>query len=250
VLFYLKNKYLNNYNWCFLRAVNQIAILELVERLYITPLALSWLKKGQIYIINEYLKYEYSLIPIDSEKKPYIYWKSYQYKKANIEDIFDWCNRFSDINIGIVTGDISKLAVIDVDDLNLLPELKEFLPEAERTTKVRTPRGYHFYFSSNGNNIRTTNNFLGMKVELKYNGCYIVASPSVINGSQYLLEIPLSKMLPLPEIVLNKKDKKDGYSTKKVVEPKQSRNIKFRNKSKVACISQIIDRNLQVGGTR
>jgi len=46
VLFYLKNKYLNNYNWCFLRAVNQIAIFELVERLYITPLALSWLKRG------------------------------------------------------------------------------------------------------------------------------------------------------------------------------------------------------------
>ena len=85
-------------------------------------------------IINEYLKYEYSLIPIDSEKKPYIYWKPFQYKKANTEDVFGWYNIFTDVNIGIVTGNISKLAVIDVDDLNLLPELKEYLPERIRGT--------------------------------------------------------------------------------------------------------------------
>ena len=77
-------------------------------------------------------------MPVDDEKKPYTYWKSFQYKKANIEDVFDWYNNFCDVNIGIVTGDISKLADIDVDDLNLLPELKEFLPELKETTKVKT----------------------------------------------------------------------------------------------------------------
>jgi len=74
-------------------------------------------------IINECLKYDYSLIPINSEKKPYIYWKSYQYKRANIEDIFGWCNKFSDVNIGI-------------DDLNLLPELKEYLPELKKQPEL------------------------------------------------------------------------------------------------------------------
>ena len=79
-----------------------------MERLYITPLALSWLKKGLIYIINEYLKNEYSLIPVDNEKKSYIHWKKYQYQRANKEDIFDWYDKFTDVNIGIVTGKISK----------------------------------------------------------------------------------------------------------------------------------------------
>jgi len=46
-------------------------------------------------IINEYLKYDYSLIPINSEKKPYIYWKSFQYKKASIEDVFNWYDKFT-----------------------------------------------------------------------------------------------------------------------------------------------------------
>ena len=66
-------------------------------------------KEGiEIYksIINEYLKYEYSLIPVNGEKKPYVYWKPYQYKKANTEDIFGWYNKFPDVNIGIVTGNI------------------------------------------------------------------------------------------------------------------------------------------------
>ena len=48
-----------------------------------------------------------------------------------------------------LSGNISKLAVIDVDDPNLLPELEELLPELNGTTRVRTRRGYHYYFSLN-----------------------------------------------------------------------------------------------------
>jgi len=50
------------------------------------------------------------------------------------KDVFDWYHIFCDVNIGIVTGNISKLAVINVDDPNLLPELKEFLLEPNETT--------------------------------------------------------------------------------------------------------------------
>ena len=96
-----------------------------------------------IYIINEYLKNEYSLIPVNNEKKSYIYWEKYQHQRADKEDIFNWYDKFTDVNIGIVTGNISKLAVIDVDDINILPELKEILPEIKETTRVRTRRGYH-----------------------------------------------------------------------------------------------------------
>ena len=137
-------------------------------------------------IINEYLKYQYSLIPIDREKKPYIYWKSYQYKKANIEDILNWYNIFCNVNIGIVTGNISKLAVIDVDDPTLLPELKEILPELEETTRVKTRRGYHYYFSLNGEAVKSTNSLFGRRLELKSNGTYVVAPPSIIKAHRYV----------------------------------------------------------------
>ena len=182
-------------------------------------------------------------MPIDKEKKPYIYWKSYQYKKANIEDIFGWCNKFCNANIGIVTGNISKLAVIDVDDLNLLPELKELLPEIRETTRVRTRRGYHYYFSLNGEYVKSTNSLFGKRLELKSNGNYVVAPPSIIKAHQYVYEIPLSEILPIPKILIKKnnpisptKDKK--YYTFKI--------LKYHGQ-KVDCIRQILSRDLQEG---
>ncbi|MBU4603189.1 bifunctional DNA primase/polymerase, partial [bacterium] len=193
--------------------------------------------------MNEYLKYDYSLIPIDKEKKPYIYWKSYQYKKANIEDIFDWCNKFSDINIGIVTGDISKLVVIDVDDINLLPELKEFLPEIKETTRVRTRRGYHYYFSLNGEQVKSTNSLFGKRIELKSNGTYVVAPPSIIKAHRYVYEIPLSEILPIPKILI--KENNPAFPIKD--KNHNAFKIPKYHGQKVDCIRQILSRYLEVG---
>ena len=195
-------------------------------------------------IINEYLKNEYSLIPINGEKKPYIYWKSYQYKKANIEDIFGWYNEFCDVNIGIVTGNISKLAVIDVDDLNLLPELKEYLPELKETTRVRTRRGYHYYFSLNGEYVKSTNNLFGKRLELKSNGTYVVAPPSIIKTHRYVYEIPLSEMLPLPKLLI-KKEKEPASC----VEDRKHKTFKIPKYlgQKVDCLRQILSRDLEEG---
>ncbi|MBC8498985.1 MAG: bifunctional DNA primase/polymerase, partial [Candidatus Atribacteria bacterium] len=204
--------------------------------------------------MNEYLKYDYSLIPIDREKKPYIYWKSYQYKKANIEDIFGWCDKFSDVNIGIVTGDISKLAVIDVDDPNLLLELKEYLPELKETTRVRTRRGYHYYFSLNGEQVKSTNNLFGKRLELKSNGNYVVAPPSIIKAHRYVYEIPLSEMLPIPKLLVKKDLSACGYAQvgrelAPCVEERKHKTFKIPkyHGQKVDCIRQVLSRDLEEG---
>ena len=195
-------------------------------------------------IINEYLKNEYSLIPVNGEKKPYIYWRPFQYKKANKEDIFDWYDKFSDVNIGIVTGEISKLAVIDVDDLNLLPELEELLPEIKETTRVRTRRGYHYYFSLNGDYVESTNSLFGKRLELKSNGNYVVAPPSKIKAHQYVYEIPLSKILPIPKILIKKE--REPVSNLEYRKQKTFKIPKYHGQ-KVDCLRQILSRDLQEG---
>jgi len=63
-----------------------------------------------------------------------------------------------------------------------LPELKEILPEIKETTRVRTRRGYHYYFSLNGEQIKSTSSLFGKRIELKSNGTYVVAPPSIIKG--------------------------------------------------------------------
>ena len=200
--------------------------------------------------IQQYLDRGFSLIPlVNNSKVPYKRWKQYQSHRASFEECLQfYCEKDNqEPNIAIVTGKISRLVVLDIDDPSKLPELFKLLPEAEKTTRVKTFRGYHFYFSHNGNNIKTINNFLELGIELKYGGL-VVACPSVIDNFTYSFEIPLSKMLLFPKIVLNGSEKKEGYLPKKVVEYKQVRDINLRYRGQgVACISQIKNRALTVG---
>ncbi len=193
-------------------------------------------------IIDEYLKNGYSLIPIDGEKKPFIYWKRYQYRKAVKDVVFNWFNQFRTYNIGIVTGHISRLAVVDVDDLSLLPELKERLPEINQTTRVRTSRGYHYYFNLNGEQVKSTSRLFGKPLELKSNGTYIVAPPSRIKNHHYTYEIPLNEILPIPKILIKNKKSDDKF---------QNQNIIFKipkyHGHKMDCIKQILKRDLKEG---
>ncbi len=191
-------------------------------------------------IINQYLKYGYSLIPVDKEKRPCVYWKKHQYKRATVNDILKWHIQFNTLNIGIVTGYISQLAVIDIDDLSLLPDLGKTLPEIKETTRVKTSRGYHYYFQLNGNQVKSTSALFGKRLELKSNGNYVVAPPSVINNYRYNYEIPLSRMLPIPEKLVQKSD--DKITNKHII----FKIPKYHGHT-MDCIRQILKRNLKEG---
>ena len=193
--------------------------------------------------IKEYYENGYSLIPLKKNSKiPCVNWKQYQNKRAGFDDVLGWCVNFDNPNIGIITGGISSLTVIDVDNPSILPELIKQVPEINETTKVKTksPDHYHYYFSGNG--IKSTNNFLNMGVELKSGGV-VVAPPSVIDDVTYTFEIPLSEIKPLPIYLIEK----EGYKALDV-EYKNRRvfGLRYHGK-KVDCIRQILSRDLQPG---
>ena len=99
-------------------------------------------------------------------------------------------------------------------------------------------------FSSSG--IKSTNNFLNLGIELRSNGLYVVATPSVINEFQYTFEVPLSEIRPLPKNIVEQYSEGEP---KQVVEYRARRILKLPryNGLGVACIGQIIDRDLQEG---
>ena len=191
-------------------------------------------------IINQYLKCGYSLIPVDKEKRPCVFWKKYQYKRATVNDILKWHIQFNTLNIGIVTGYISQLAVIDIDDLSLLPDLGKTLPEIKETTRVKTNRGYHYYFHLNGNRVKSTSTLFGKRLELKSNGSYIIAPPSIIKNHRYTYEVPLSRMLPIPEKLVQKSD--DKITEKYII----FKTPKYHG-HKMDCIRRILKRKLKEG---
>lgn len=93
-------------------------------------------------------------------------------------------------NIGIRTGAESGLVVLDVDQKNghegfvALEELTGgFVPE---TLTVTTPSGgQHLYFAYTGKEIRNSASNIGDGLDVRGDGGYIVAPPSVVDGRTY-----------------------------------------------------------------
>jgi len=141
--------------------------------------------------------------------------------------------------------------VIDLDDFLIFDELKRQIPVIWETTRVRTKRGYHFYFSDStidGNGLKSTNNFLNLKIELRYNGRYNVAPPSTVAGFSYNFEVPLSKMLAFPKTILKRLEKREGDQTINTRHNfKNSLGLPKYNTRGATCIDQIIERRLKVG---
>ena len=197
-------------------------------------------------IIEAYFKNGYSLIPLKTNTKiPAISWKQYQKKKASYEEVLSWSFKFPGYNLGIVTGQISKLVVVDIDEPAILPKLLKELPELKQTTKVKTTRGFHFYFSLNGNGkVKATKNFLGLGVELFSDGQQVVAPPSKINGITRTFLTPLDKILSFPSRLYDKQENKQTIVTSSLyIAPK----LPGYNGKNVSCISQILSRALQKG---
>lgn len=89
-----------------------------------------------------YLQRGWSVIPVGSDKRPLISWKEFQTRRATVEELVVWWTKNPDAQIGIVTGQISNLTVIDVEsdgDFNLVKD---------PTFMVETGgKGRHYYFT-------------------------------------------------------------------------------------------------------
>lgn len=135
----------------------------------------------------DYLKMGFSVIPVGHDKKPLIKWQGYQKKKAVPEEIKAWFEKWPDANIGIVTGIISNLAVIDLDEPEKArPILEEIIPDSLIFPIASTPSGgEHWYFQCKDQKIRN-NARIVPGADLRAEGGYVVASPSVNgNGKGY-----------------------------------------------------------------
>lgn len=98
----------------------------------------------------------WSVVPLrPGGKVPLIPWQELQQRRADAGEIRRWFRRWPDANVGVVTGAISQLAVLDVDprhggeqSLGALQREHEPLPV---TVTVQTGGGgHHLYFAHPG----------------------------------------------------------------------------------------------------
>jgi len=150
-----------------------------------------------------------SVIPIvPGDKRPLGKWAQYQRERAAPEQIKKWWTDTPDANVGIVTGEISDLAVIDIDSEEGQQNIEQYLPEQFLAPTVTTPRGGKHYYCKHTPGI---GNKVGVipGTDFRGEGGYIVAPPSHNGtGNPYrwqqgfsIADIPLP---PLPIAYINK----------------------------------------------
>jgi hypothetical protein len=95
----------------------------------------------------------------------------------DVELIRKWWEMWPDANIGIITGERSKLAVIDADEVTGRRTLMS-MPEVPYTASVQTGSGIHYYFLHPGGKVK---NCIGVLrgLDSRGDGGYVCAPPSI-----------------------------------------------------------------------
>jgi len=122
--------------------------------------------------------YGFSVIPLLGNKKPVLKWEEFQKRKATDQEIDSWFYGHPDYMIGIVTGEISDLTVVDIDDDAGKENMAKLLPDGLDAPTVHTPRGgFHLYCRY----YRGLRNMARLMpgVDIRSEGGYVVAPPSV-----------------------------------------------------------------------
>lgn len=126
----------------------------------------------------------WSPIPIEPRgKRPLVPWLEFQQRIADGGEIAAWFARWPDANIGIVTGRVSGIVVVDVDarhgGLHSLRELERAHGALPTTVEATTGGGgRHLYFALAD---AAMHNRVGLRagIDLRGEGGCVVAPPSI-----------------------------------------------------------------------
>lgn len=126
----------------------------------------------------QYTENGYSVIPVDEKtKRPLIQWESAQTKRAEESVLEEWAEKYPNAGLGIVTGRISDITVVDIDVKHAERTPLETFPE---TYTVRTPSGgYHLYYQYSDAVHTCANQFPEYPyTDIRNDGGYVVAPPT------------------------------------------------------------------------
>jgi hypothetical protein len=122
----------------------------------------------------------WSVFPvIAGDKKPLIAWEKYQSEIATEEEIKRWWTKVPNASIGVVTGKISGIVVVDVEAGG---DTKDLPP----TVIVRTGGGgFHFFYKHPNTPVKNRVR-IREKTDIRGDGGYVVAAPSLHkSGNRY-----------------------------------------------------------------
>ena len=119
-------------------------------------------------------------------KTPLISWTEFQTQRASLEQVRGWINKWPEMNLGVVTGQVSSLVVVDLDGIQGMQYGKQV---AIRSGVVSLTGNGKQVFYKWTEPIAGSVSKIAPKVDLRADGNYIVAPPSIHpNGKRYRWE--------------------------------------------------------------
>lgn len=177
-------------------------------------------------IARKYVEeYGWSVFPVNltagekegkTEKTPAVPWKKYQEVRPTLTELHDWFDKPRFNGIGLATGKVSGVVVVDLDSKDL-PEDIEL--ESEMVAKTISG-GRHFYFAWD-EELRNDAKIEGLPLDFRGDGGYVVLPPSALGDRSYewqsecppfvLTDLPV----PIKEILKRRKTEPSLYNAPK-----------------------------------
>jgi len=190
----------------------------------------------QIKHATELFDLGFSLMPVSKNRKPLRKWKHLQTKKLSLTQVTNRCIKYRNCNLGIVTGQISNLYVVDFDTEESLTELQKH-GKLPKTVIVKTNRGYHYYFRPNESVLRTSRKFFP-GIDFKGEGGFAMSPWSMHpSGTQYswLVSPADQEIAVIPEwiesLILLHKERVKAKKKKSNRKPKIQNNDGIENQN-------------------
>ncbi len=132
-------------------------------------------------LINDCLKLlnnGLSIIPLKPRsKEPLLDWKEFQSRRASEAEVLAWTARWPDMNVGVVTGAISNVIVLDLDGEKGLAWLQS-QSVSSPVTVLSGSGGKHLWFLNN-ESLRNSASRIAPGVDIRGEGGYVVVPPSI-----------------------------------------------------------------------
>lgn len=157
--------------------------------------------------------YGWAVFPVSGKSKKPLTPHGCKDAKKDVGAIRHWWKKWPDASVGIATGSISNLIVIDedidenkgIDGIQSMRAWEKMHAPLPETVMAITGRGgSHLYYRYNGNDIKNRAGLLE-GVDVRGEGGYVVAPPSIHpNGTEYQWEYPPEEfeLAPLNDTIM------------------------------------------------
>jgi hypothetical protein len=160
----------------------------------------------------QYEQFHWSVIPMRAyDKRPVVNWQQYQHHRASQTQINQWFRRWPTANVGIVTGEVSGIVVLDIDpghggDKSVAMWEEQYGPLPATLEVTTGGGGRHLYFQHPGGVIHNKAG-IAPGIDLRADGGCVVAPPSIHASGKHYTWVPghgpgYMKPAPMPAWLL------------------------------------------------